>query len=77
MKMYISFGQAHIHHFGEVVFDKDCLAEIICKTYEEGRARAFELFGSKFCFSYHWDELEGKFDYFPRGAISTEGLSNE
>lgn len=73
--LYISFGQDHGHKLGNQVFDKDCIAEIPCKTIAEGRKIAFDLFGGKFFTSYIKDELPD-LKHFPRGIIKTEVACN-
>lgn len=70
-KTYVTFGQNHIHQFGELRFDKNCVAEITCSSADEGRDLAFEIFGTKFCMEYHEDVFP--FDtmrYYPRGIIA-------
>lgn len=70
MKTYITFGYDHVHQIGGKTLDKDCVAVIEAPTSAKGRARAFELFGPKFCFEYpedYWDEEKLKF--FPRGYV--------
>lgn len=74
MKTYVTFGQTHVHSVNGKTFDKDCVAVIESSSPQEGRAKAFELFGPKFCFEYpeeHWDE-ESQLKYFPRGYIEVE-----
>jgi hypothetical protein len=74
MKTYITFGQDHVHHVNGRVFDKDCVAVIEAATSAAGRAKAFELFGPKFCFEYFETEWKGteQMKYFPRGYIVAE-----
>ena len=70
MKTYITFGQAHIHKINNKIFDKDCIAVIECNTPEEGRKKAFEIFGTKFCFEYPESYFDhSKMNFFPRGYI--------
>lgn len=73
--LYITFGQDHIHKLGNQVFDKDCIAEISCKTISEGREIASDLFGDKFFTSYTKDQLPNM-RHFPRGIIKTEVACN-
>ena len=73
MKVYVTFGQAHSHLVNRVRFDKDCVAVIEAEDYAEGRAKAFESFGPKFCFCYSDNEFP--FDslfHYPRGLIYLE-----
>ena len=73
MTTYVTFGQIHKHEIGDKIFDKDCVAVIGSDTHEEGRQKAFDLFGPKFCFEYfneEWREDEARrIQYFPRGYI--------
>lgn len=68
MKIYITFGQEHIHRFGPIVFDKDSVAEVSCADHSDGREIAFGMFGYKFAFSYD-DISKVNLGYFPRGII--------
>jgi hypothetical protein len=75
MKTYVTFGFDHRHQIGPHFFDKDCVAVIESPDAAAGRAKAFELFGPKFCFEYpeaFWNE--DKLHFFPRGYIYLEGL---
>ena len=70
-KTYVTFGQSHIHKWGDKIFDKDCVAVIECKSATQGRSMAFDFFDKKFCFEYHeneWDKADMK--YYPRGYIA-------
>jgi len=69
MKLYISFGQIHTHSVNGKTFDKDCIASIQCKDYEEGRKLAFEYFGGQFGTDYSEERVEASLHYFPRGII--------
>lgn len=69
----VTFGSIHKHEIDGLVFDKDCVALIECKDWEEGRARAFETFGNQFSTTYpidgyYWKEVDVKRN-FPRGYI--------
>ncbi len=66
MKIYITFGQIHIHKINHKTFDKDSVAVLDCKDHAQGREIAFNLFGDKF-FTTYTDEPDIK--YFPRGII--------
>ena len=74
--MLVTFGQTHVHSINGKTFDKDCVAKIKCEDYDDGRAKAWYHFGSKFCFTYYGDELAKCDDefmqFFPRGIISVE-----
>lgn len=69
-KLYVTFGQSHVHNHNGKTFDKDCVAVIHAPTVEEADALAFEWWGGKF----HQHVPEKYFDmramkYFPRGYI--------
>jgi len=77
MKTYVTFGQDHYHHIGDKIYDKDCVAVIESASASEGRARAFEMFGPKFCFEYpekffNMDDMK----YYPRGFVSVANPDN-
>ena len=72
MKIYISFGQCHVHTVNGNTFDKDSLCEIECASREEGRAKAFEVFGDKFFTDYSEGQLPNILHYYPRGPIPLE-----
>lgn len=70
MKVYISFGQIHVHSVNRKTFDKDSIAVIECKDYEEGRKKAFEYFDDKFHNCWNEEEFTDELlSYFPRGLI--------
>jgi hypothetical protein len=70
MKIYITFGQAHIHQIDEKIFNKDSVAEIECVSASDGRQKAVELFGVKFAFQYSEKDITPEFmKFFPRGII--------
>ena len=73
MKIYVTFGQEHIHKINNKVFDKDCVAMIEVDNYAAGREKAFELFGKKF-FTTHREEqvTEKLLSFYPRGIISVQ-----
>ena len=71
MKTYVTFGQVHLHTIGAKTIDKDCIVVFDTPSEEEGRLKAFEFFGPKFCFTYteeHWDDSR-MMPYFSRGYI--------
>ena len=67
MTTYVTFGQAHTHRVNGKTFDCNSVAVIESDTWEEGRAKAFELFGRQFCFEYFNEKPDMSF--FPRGLI--------
>lgn len=71
MRVFVTFGQVHLHVINGQVFDKDCIAVIDCEDHAEGRAKAFELFGRKFCVTYGEEfDMHKILDRFPRGLIN-------
>lgn len=71
IKTYVTFGQAHCHVIGDSVFDKECVAVIHHDDSADGRALAFECFGTKFCFEYSEKSFDmGSMRFFPRGFIN-------
>jgi len=70
MKTYITFGQSHAHRVNGKTFDCNCVAAIESEGEEQGRKKAFELFGPMWCFSYIGSPP--KMEYFPRGIIDVE-----
>ena len=69
MKIYISFGQSHVHVIGDKLFDRGCLAEIECVSEREGREIAQEFFGRRFATSYLEEDLEYAITFFSRGIV--------
>lgn len=71
MKHYVTFGQAHAHRVQGKTLDCDTVAVYEAASWEEGREKAFDLFGDKFFTNYHgdeWNEAE-MLPYFPRGYV--------
>ena len=70
MKTYVTFGQDHTHRVNGKTFDCDCVAVIHCDNAEDGRNKAFEYFGRKFCFEYPEEHFNHSSMYhYPRGLI--------
>lgn len=69
MKIFVSFGQGHIHKINGNVIDKDCIVVFDVSSYEEGREKAFEYFGGKFCTTYTQEQIDNYISFFPRGFI--------
>lgn len=70
-KHYVTFGQNHTHWINNQTLDCDCVAVFESSSYEEGREKAWELFGPKFFTDYHGDQWnEDNLKYFPRGYIN-------
>jgi hypothetical protein len=69
---YVTFGQVHAHHLpGRGTFDKDCVAVIRANSYEEGREKAFNMFGAKWS-NFYTQENPPTMEYYPRGLMETE-----
>lgn len=67
---YVTFGQIHRHVIDGIIFDKDCVAVIEASSRKQGREKAFEIFGRKFCFEYFEDEFDRDIlKHFPRGLV--------
>lgn len=79
-KILITFGQNHRHVKGDIVFDKDCVAQFSVDSYMAGRTKAFKHFGSKWCVAYDPEQdfrgytLNRFLEYFPRGIINADFL---
>lgn len=69
MKVYITFGQVHIHSINGITFDKDSVAVIEAESECEGRKIACEIFNNKYFTSYI-NPKHVHIEYFPRGFIS-------
>lgn len=76
MKIYISFGQSHVHRVNNTTFDCNCLCEINCENYEEGRAKAFDVFDGIFATSYTEEKAKEALHFFPDGIKPLERNSN-
>ena len=76
MKTYVTFGQDHVHVLEEsetgfrFLFDKDCVAVIESENRNEGRNKAFDIFGPEFCMEYFDQEFKkDSLRHFSRGII--------
>lgn len=67
---YVTFGQGHAHHIAGRTFGPNCVARIRTTSAAEGRKRAFELFGEKFCFEYH--NKIPNMEFFPDGFVDID-----
>ena len=69
-KVYITFGQEHVHSYNGKTFDKDCVGIVYGRDYSAARHLAFGIFSGVFATSYSEDEWK-KVDMalFPRGFI--------
>ncbi|MHA1790264.1 MAG: hypothetical protein ACTSXT_13710 [Candidatus Helarchaeota archaeon] len=66
-KIYISFGQTHIHKIQNIVLDKDIILEV------RNREQAYEIVKDKFAFSYTKKEIQKYLHFFPRGIVNIKG----
>jgi len=72
-KLFVTFGQVHTHSINGKTFDKNCVAVIRCASWLQGRKKALEYFGPKFCMDYFEEEFkEETLSYYPRGLIEVE-----
>lgn len=70
-KHYVTFGQVHVHRVQGKTLDCDTVAVYEAESWNEGREKAFDLFGDKFFTDYHgdkWNEEE-MLPYFPKGYV--------
>ncbi|MCP4087908.1 MAG: hypothetical protein GY804_15160 [Alphaproteobacteria bacterium] len=70
IKTYVTFGQNHSHVINGRTLDKDTVAVITSDSAEDGREKAFELFGRQFCMEHpedFWDSSSMK--YYPKGYV--------
>lgn len=71
MKMFVTFGQAHIHHTNGRTFDKDTVAVVYGKDEKQCNEIAFEVFKGKFyqhvpeAYWYHNHMMQ----FFPKGYV--------
>lgn len=63
---YISFGQIHAHTIAGQKYNKDTIAVIKAKDYDDAHDKAMEMFNGKFCFVY---EALPDMSYFPDGLV--------
>lgn len=68
-KFYLTFGNKYKHqpHPSGTVINPDGYVLIQAYTYDEARAKAFEVFGPEWAFLYTEDNFEAKF--FPAGVL--------
>ena len=70
MKIYITFGQEHVHHVFGITYNKSNVAVIECDDYAHGRRLAEEYFGLQFGTSYREEEITEEFlSFFPDGLV--------
>lgn len=72
-KHYVTFGHEHIHKIEDKILYCDVVARFEADSYEEGRKKAFELFGPKFSFDYHGDQWnEEDMKYYKGGYVDLD-----
>jgi len=71
MRMYITFGQTHVHSVNGKTFDKNCVAVFDCFTSKDGREKANTYFNKQYHNSYT-EFHEVNMEYYPRGLIEVE-----
>lgn len=69
MKVFITFGQAHVHRVNGKTFDCDSVAILEGDDYAAARAKTFALFADKW---HHCTEDLPEMSYYPRGLICAE-----
>lgn len=76
-KMYITFGQAHLHSIGSLVFDKDCVALVHGHDVADCYRQVHHYFGKTYCFSHHDEMPKGAMEYFPNGIVEVPYFEGE
>ena len=72
-KHYVTFGTVHIHKVNDKTIDCNQVARYEAVTSTQGRDKAFELFGTKFCMEYHDKEWrEDHMVFFPGGYVDID-----
>ncbi len=67
VRLYITFGQVHVHSINGHTLDKDCVAVIKGPTVEHCDKLAFEWLDGKF---HQHTTTMPDMTYFPRGLIA-------
>ena len=66
MKIYITFGQIHVHRYNNITLDRDCVAMMESPDEESVRRFLFDRFDNKYSTTYpHVPEMK----YYPRGIV--------
>ncbi len=71
MKVFITFGQVHVHTINDVFLDKDCVACFLSQHTDpyEAREEIFKLLEGEFHQTY-FDELpDDILHHYPRGVV--------
>ncbi len=73
MKYFVAFGQAHVHSFNGLTFDKDCVATVETDSYDSARTYAFQMFGNQWLSIFRMNQGEEGdqdiIDSYPRGEM--------
>ena len=64
---FFSFGQDHVHQYGDVTLDCDCIVQIDAPSDGAARQRMFQCFGPRWSIQYTAADLD--LTYFPRGIV--------
>lgn len=72
-KLYISFGQTHVHRVDGKTFDRNCLCLVEGEDYTDCRKQAFDAFSGRFAFDYKENQLDYILHHFPRDIIPLVG----
>jgi len=73
VKHYVILGHQHTHSINNNTLDCDSVVCYEAENAEQGRKRAFELFGYKFFTDYHDKQFKMEdLCYYPRGIINID-----
>ena len=71
MKIYVTFGQFHIHYINNIVINKNCVVVLNAKNHKDGRKKTFDLFDKFFFTTYLESDIDSKFlSHFHKGLIN-------
>lgn len=73
MKIFLTFGQCHVHHWKGQLLDKDCVVLVEDAPSEsDARDALMVLFQGKFCTTYDEEtwEKSNYIKHYPRGYIT-------
>ena len=69
-KFFFTFGQVHVHRYGDVTLDCDSVVQINADDEGAAREKMVECFGMKWGFSYDEERMnESLKKYYPRGVV--------
>ena len=67
-KLYVTFGENHVHFINKKQLDKNCIGVFKCNTIEEGYVQINELFGNGFNMAFQEAAFfGGDLKHFPDG----------